>query len=199
MIQIGTEINSILRNKYIKNGIIILLLLFVISFDSSFNKYVSNRLNDNIAIRLIVVLMILLLIGSAHYEIGVMVILGFILSMYNSNLRSILKTKINSNVEKLDKQIDNFLNKENNEENDENNNENNENNENINNSYNENNENINNSYNENISNNPPCLSQDEIIHSNNPVGKLTNETDFGNISSSNGYFELNTETQKLVE
>ena len=188
MIQIGTEINSILRNKYIKNGIIILLLLFVISFDSSFNKYVSNRLNDNIAIRLIVVLMILLLIGSAHYEIGVMVILGFILSMYNSNLRSILKTKINSNVEKLDKQIDNFLNKENNEENDENNNENN-----------ENNENINNSYNENISNNPPCLSQDEIIHKNIPVGKLTNESDFGNISSSNGYFELNTETPKVVE
>lgn len=113
MINIGKEINTILSNKYIKIGSILLLLIFVVSFDSKFNKYFSIRLEENIVYRLLLILIIILLFVNKHYELSIMLILIFIISLYNSRLRSLLKIKINNAVNKLDEKIENFIIKDN--------------------------------------------------------------------------------------
>lgn len=112
MINIGKEINSILRNKYVKISFIVCLLIILVSFNSKFSKYFSIKL-ENIIYRLLLILCIILLFVNKHYELSIMLVLIFIVSLYNSKLRSLLKLKIENAVNKLDEKIEKFVIKDN--------------------------------------------------------------------------------------
>ena len=164
MLHIVNEINSILRNNYIKTGFILLFLIFVVSFDSSFNKYFAKKLGNDIVFRLIFILITILLLANKHYEISIMLILIFIVSLYNSRIANLLKLKIDTAVNELDEKLELFVSKKqytNNIENKEQSQEQPE--------INDDEENI----------DKKCLSQNEIIYSEIPYGQLINSNDMG--------------------
>ena len=171
MINIGKEINSILRNKYVKISFILSLLIILVSFNSKFSKYFSIKL-ENIVYRLLLILCIILLFVNKHYELSIMVLLIFIVSLYNSKLRSLLKLKIDNAVNKLDEKIEKFVIKDSilnpkvkkskvSEEDDE------------------------------LKKNK-ILTHEDIIHSGKPIGQIINEDELG----FDLYYQLNNETPK---